>query len=314
MSTIFEEVRKNSLDLLNEWIQSCTRANKVSRNTVSVGIVVLHHLRQNCPVSKSDVVSPGGEIKGARSGLGNILEQYGIPRKYLKEVTTRQGHQDGQRLFALLDYGEKLASLPKKQREQLILEMIDKLASIAKDWLNRQNLKLSIDRRQTPTAWINLIIENAKSRSGGVVEQHLVGAKLAKRFSGLEVPNHPAHAADRQTGRTGDFVIRNLVFHVTANPSRDVVEKCRDNIQKGLHPILLIPKEVDYRAIALAQEEGIDRQISIVSIEDFVAVNIIELATAENTDFYAILQDIINIYNQRLSVVETDMSLQITLR
>lgn len=84
-------------------------------------------------------------------------------------------------------------------------------------------LKLDLDRRQSPITWINLIVENAKGRSGGVVKQQLVGAKLAHRFRDITVSNHPAHAGDRQTERAGDFAIAQQVYHVTAAPSREVL-------------------------------------------------------------------------------------------
>ena len=312
--TPYEEIRQTSFDILEQWIASCTRGGKVSRNTVSVGIVVLDQLRQNNLLSVDDVVSPGGEIKGARSGLGIVLEKYGITKNYLKEVTTRQGHQDGQKLFSEFKWGQILSSLSDTSREELIIDLINELKDLALAWLHRQNLKLNIDRRQAPSAWINLIVENAKKRSGGVVEQHLVGAKLEKRFSNIEIPNFPAHAADQQTSRVGDFVISELIYHVTATPSRRVIQKSAENIRAGLHPILLIPQEYEIRAIALAQDEGIDNEITIISIEDFVAMNIIELATDENKDFFCVLQEIVQIYNRRLEEVETDMSLRIEIR
>lgn len=175
-------------------------------------------------------------------------------------------------------------------------------------------MKLDLDRQQAPTTWINLIVENAKQRSGGVVEQHLVGAKLERRFKHVTVSNHPAHAGDRQTARAGDFTIAKLVYHVTATPSRNVIQKCAENIKAGLQPILLVPGEQEYRAKALAQDEGIDKDLAIVSIEAFVALNIMELAIEENKDFFAILQEIVHIYNRRLAEVETDLSLQIEVR
>ncbi|HXG65703.1 MAG TPA: DUF4928 family protein [Blastocatellia bacterium] len=286
----------------------------MSRNTVAIGIVVLDHLRRNCPVSRSDVLSEGGEIKGARSGLRNLLAEYGIPNTYLKEVTTRQGHQDGQRLFEQFAWGKKLLGLTDSERESLLLELIGVLSNLADTWLKRQNLKLDIDRRQAPMTWVNLIVENAKNRSGGVVEQHLVGAKLVRRFKGIQVPNHPAHAGDQQTARRGDFIISKLVYHVTATPSRDVIQKCAGNLRTGLHPILLVPGEQENKAKVLAQDEGIDKELTIISIEDFVSLNIIELATEESKDFFSVLQEIVEIYNQRLTEVETDLSLQIQVR
>lgn len=307
-------IRQESLKILEEWIHSCTRGGKVSRNTAAIGVVVIDHLRKNCPVSKEDVISPGGEVKGARSGLRNVLAVYGIPDSYLKEVTTRQGHQDGQRLLEQFEWGNKFKALTAEEREQVSLELIEILKGLATDWLNRQSLKLDIDRRQAPSTWVQLIVENAKTRSGGVVEQHLIGAKLERRFKEVEVPNHPAHAGDRQTARAGDFEIAKLIYHVTAAPSRNVMQKCAENIKAGLHPILLIPGEQENKARILAQDEGIDKELSIISIEAFIAFNIIELATDEKKDFFNVLQEIVEIYNRRLKEVETDLSLQIQVR
>lgn len=314
MSTEIESIKQESQQILSHWVISCTRGKKVSRNTVAVGIIVFDHLRRSCPTSREEVISKGGEIKGARSGLGNVLRKYGIPSTYLKEATTRQAHQDGQRLFEQFDWGKKLIGLSKTERESLLLELIGTLSSQADAWLKRQNLKLDIDRRQAPVSWVNLIVENAKQRSGGIVEQHLIGAKLERRFKDIIVPNHPAHAGDVQTARSGDFTISALVYHVTATPSRNVFQKCAGNIRSGLHPLLLVPSEQQNKAKVLAQDEGIDKELTIISIEDFIALNIIELAIQENKDFFSVLKEIIQIYNKRLSAVETDLSLQIQVR
>jgi len=309
-----EGIKKESRQILDKWLESCTRNKKIARNTVAMGFVVLDHLGRACPVLRDAVVSQGGEVSGARSGLGKILESYGIPSTYLKEITTRQGHQDGQRLFEQFEWGKKLARLPDDEREELLLELIESLRTLANDWLKRQNLKFVIDRRQAPTTWVGVIVENAKGHSGGIVEQQLVGAKLERRFKGISVPNHPAHAGDKQTERAGDFTISKLVYHVTAAPSRNVLQKCAENLKVSLHPILLIPHEQENKARILAQDEGIDRELTIISIENFVALNIIELATEENKDFFSVLKEIVVIYNKRLSEVETDLSLQIEVR
>jgi len=311
---VSDDNRKHSRQILDRWLKSCTRHKKISRNTVAMGIVVLDHLRRACPVSRNEIISQGGEVSGARSGLGKILEAYSIPSSYLKEITTRQGHQDGQRLLNQFEWGKKLANLPDVEREELLIELIERLRRIAYDWFNRQHLKLNVDRYQAPASWIGLIVENAKGRSGGVVEQQLVGAKLTRRFKGISVPNHPAHAGDAQTERLGDFAISKVVYHVTAAPSRDVLRKCAENLTVGLHPILLTTREQENKARILAQDEEIDRKLTIISIEDFVALNIIELATEENKDFFGVLKEIVEIYNKRLSEVETDLSLKIEVR
>ncbi len=305
-----EEGRK----IFRDWLASCTRRGKISRNTVAIGIVVLDHLRRSCPLSRDEIVSQGGEISGTRSGLAKILEAYEIPNTYLKEATTRQGHQDGQRLLEKLEWGKKLTSMPSETREKLLLECIEDLREVACEWLRRQSLKFDVDRRHAPTTWISVILENAKGRSGGVVEQHLVGAKLARSYLDVNIPNHPAHAGDKQTERPGDFEISRIVYHVTSAPSRNVLQKCAANVMVGLSPVLLVPRGQLNKATVLAQDEGVDKQVSVLSIEDFIALNIIELATDENKDFFSILQEIVEIYNNRLLEVETDLSLQIEVR
>ena len=92
------------------------------------------------------------------------------------------------------------------------------------------------------------------------------------------------------------------------------MSKCAANIKAGFHPILLVPGHQVARARVHAQDAKVDQELTILSIEDFVALNIIEMAAAEGRDFYGILSDIIKLYNQRLAEVETDLSLTIQLR
>jgi hypothetical protein len=302
---------------LEEWLESCKGRNgTISRNTVAMGIVVLDHLLQACPVVKSAVLSTRGEVAGSRSGLPKKLAKYGIPEEptYLREVTTRQGHQDGQRLFELLGWGANIAAYPPKKRDQYLNDGIQTLVALAKAWLSRQALKVNFDGRLSPAAWIESILEQAKGRSGGKVEQHLIGAKLATRHRDVEVQNHPSHAGDVQTGRPGDFIIGTTSYHVTAHPGRDVIKKCAANIRAGLHPLLLVPRVEVQRARVLAEEEGVLERFTIVAIEDFVAINIIELAVGDQAEFINTLKEIIVVYNERLEKVETDLSLKIELQ
>ena len=308
------DVNEEVFSILNDWLSSCKRNGKISRNTIAVGIVVLDHLRHCGVVDPEDVISSGGEIKGSRAGLGDLLESYGVSASYLKEVTTRQAPQDGRRLFEALGWGEKLADLSQSERDAVLLAMIELLEREAERWLQRQNLKLDIDRSATPVAWLKLILEQAEGRSGGIVEQHVVGAKLQKRHRTLEIANYPAHAADRQTERPGDFSVDKTVYHVTAAPGEAIIEKCQRNAVMGYHPILLVPRNKFERATVLAELKDADKQISIFAIEDFVAMNIIELAGEEKVDYFRVLQEIVEIYNERLSQVETDLSLLIEVR
>ena len=156
--------------------------------------------------------------------------------------------------------------------------------------------------------------DESKERSQGRVEQHLVGAKLETRLPYQDITEHPAFAADVQTGRTGDFVIGKIVFHVTAAPAPAVIEKCQDNLRVNLKPVLVVPRDRIERAKGLAGHyEGLEKRISFVAIEDFIATNIIELSGESDASFVDTFNAILDNYNRRIEQSETDRSLRIEL-
>ncbi len=91
------------------------------------------------------------------------------------------------------------------------------------------------------------------------------------------------------------------------------MERCRQNIGAGVHPVLLLPKRYVDKAGVYAEIAGIQNRISILAIEDFMAQNIIEMSTQQQRDFFSTLKAIVEEYNRRLEKVETDLSLKIDL-
>lgn len=298
--------------VVKEWLNSRTRARKISRNTVAVGIVILDKLRHKCPLTEQEVFSEGGEIRGARSGLPSLLAKYGLPKKYLKEATTRQAGPDGRLLIEKLRYGTLLSG-DSAARDAQLLQAINLLVVEAQTWLKRQPIKVSCDRQLSPTSWVSAILEKARGKSGGKVEQHLVGAKLKERYPKLEIPNYPGHAGDLQTNRSGDFPLAHVSYHVTATDGKEAIARCKDNLESGIHPVLLVPRQQIANARLRADYEGIGERTSILAIEDFITQNVIELSTERGEDFFKTLQGIISEYNRRLEEVETDMSLKIEI-
>ena len=146
-----------------------------------------------------------------------------------------------------------------------------------------------------------------------IVKYHFLGATLQRRFKDLQIPNHPAYAADRQTAREGDFVVARTVYHFAAPPTRAVAQKCSLIIRARKHPVLLVPQEKVYVARVLVEEEGLEDFVSIFSLEDFIALNMIAIAIEADRDFFAVLMEIVDIYNRRIEEVETDLSLRIKL-
>jgi hypothetical protein len=286
----------------------------LSRNAVAVGIVVLDHLRQRCPLRQQDVLSTtGGEVKGARSGLSVILARYSIPRDYLKEATGRQASRYAEALLRKIDYGKPLARVPSAERDRQILAAIELLKNEALSWLTRQNIRVSCDRSLSPAVWVRAILQEAKGRSGGKVEQHLVGAKLQRRHPTVAVPAFPGHAADVQTKRASDFDIQSVSYHVTASPTADVIRKCRSNVTSNRLAVLVVPADQRERAKFLAEEQGLADRITILAFEEFIAQNVIEISTELGQDCFQTLEEIVQEYNRRVTETETDPALRIDL-
>jgi hypothetical protein len=141
----------------------------------------------------------------------------------------------------------------------------------------------------------------------------LVGATLQQRHPEIVIPNNPGHAADAQTRRSGDFPLLSVSYHVTASDGKEAVARCKENLQTGVHPILLVRKRYAEKANFHAEIAGIQDRVSILAIEDFITQNIIEMSTNQQQDFFSTLKAIIDQYNRRLEEVETDMSLKIEL-
>lgn len=298
--------------VLKKWLVSCTRKDRLSRNTIAVGIVILDSLREKCPRERDEMTSAGGEIKGARSGLRSILAKYEIAG-FLKEATTRQVHQDGQRLLEELRYGKIFQDLTPSETDGILAGLIAILLAEAQTWLARQHLKVICSREAAPGTWIGEILDQAKGRSGGRVEQHLIGAKLATAHPKARIPVHPGTAADVQTGRSGDFQVGTTVFHVTAAPGEAVIEKCKANVHSGLFPVLLVPASIRVKAEVLTEHLGMAGRMTVMAIEDFVSVNIIELSQGERLKFIETLKAIVDEYNRRIEEAETDKSLKIDI-
>lgn len=316
----YESILQATQERLEEWLRRCTRRGKLSRNTVAVGVVALHHLRtaQSLPIERSAVLSAGGEIRLSRGrSLSQLLEKYSVGAGYLKEVTTRQGHQDGQRLLDALEWVGIFLPLSPAERETVLNASLEALVDKAREQLQQEAVRIRVDQNLSPWAWMRQILEATRERSRGVVEQHLVGAKLEARFPQETFPALPAHAADAPTKRSGDFELRTasgkVVFHVTAHPGSALIEKCRQNLQDRLLPIILTLREKEQNALALAEDQGVADKIVVVPIDHFVAMNLIELAAERQASLIDVFKEIINAYNRRIDAAETDLSCKIQL-
>jgi hypothetical protein len=236
-------------------------------------------------------------------------------QRHRKTTNEAAGYETGVRLAAARAQVKELDRDIRGGRWN-VRELRDELARMISDTEDRLAgvpLKLRCDHQQSPATWIDSILVAAEIRSRGTVERHLVGATLQQRHPGIVVPNNPGHAGDSQTGRSGDFPLKDVSYHVTATDGKEATERCKQNIAAGVHPVLLVPRRFLENARVRADVAGIQHRTSILAIEDFITQNIIEMSTHQQQDFFSTLKAIIDEYNRRLEEVETDMSLKIEI-
>ncbi len=303
------------VEKLGQTVSSWLKEAGTARSTLAGAIVVLHAIRMRAPIERKDIFTTGGQLVGGRGvALRVTLAQYGEERNFLADGVTTRSTLKFERFAEALNWGKDLAHWTEEEREIAIGQLASQIIEQIDAYFLRRQMRLKIDQNESPIAWIEQLLSEAKERSHGRVEQHLVGAKLQRRMPQKQVSTHAAFAADVQTQRAGDFVVGEIVFHVTAVPTLPVIEKCQDNLRKNLYPVLIIPRDMIERAKGLASATSkLDRQISFVAIEDFIATNIIEIAGVEGNSFLAVLKSMLEIYNERILQSETDKSLRIDL-
>ncbi|HUW11502.1 MAG TPA: DUF4928 family protein [Anaerolineae bacterium] len=310
MAAHAEELATELEARLRAWLE----AHGQARTNLAAALVIVDRLHTGCPVDREEMFTETNALKGGRAAaLRKLWEKHGV-RRLLQDGTTTRSSGYWSDLLDRLDWGRSLAQLPKEERKRITANLVQVVTETIKEWTDRKQVQVVCDRAASPLSWIEDILAAARKKSQGRVEQHLVGAKLEVRLPEAEIGRDAAHAGDAQTGRRGDFQTSHAVYHVTAAPSVGVIERCKENIQGGLHPVILVPRSDVGRAKGLAEAQGAHKSISIFAIEDFVAQNVVELADARDNGFFDVLREILTAYNQRIDDAEADKSLRIEVQ
>lgn len=148
----------------------------------------------------------------------------------------------------------------------------------------------------------------------GAVLQHLVGAKLDCALGQEHLEHNSFSTADAPNERAGDFFLGDVAIHVTTSPGEAVIERCRENLNDGQRPILVTIQRGLNVAEGLATNVGLADRIDIFEIEQFIALNLYELAKFAAEGRKTAVTDLVNRYNAIVDEVETDPSLKIELR
>ena len=144
--------------------------------------------------------------------------------------------------------------------------------------------------------------------------QHLVGAKLDCALGKGQFDHNSFSTADAPTARKGDFFLGDVAIHVTTSPGEAVIERCRENLNDGYRPVLVTLERGLTVAEGLAGNVGLTDRIDVFEIEQFVALNLYEIAKFAADGRRTAITEMVCRYNEIIEEVETDPSLKIDLR
>jgi hypothetical protein len=301
------------LEAFTRWITAKRRNGLLGKGTISGGLSVLDRLRRSYDLDIVTHTTPGGaQIRTSGPDVKRILEAHGETRRFASEGgrTNRGLLQEMKELLdALRSAG--LEALSAEERNQALWDMQELLIDEVRAFFNQQRIEFAFDPTKSTSQLIREILEAAGPKRGAVA-QHLVGAKLELRFPEVSITNESYSTADVQTGRSGDFQIRDAVFHVTVNPALDVYEKCKRNLAQGHKPYLLVVEDVELAAKQQAKISAAGK-IAVASIEAFVSQNLDELSVFTNAESALQMLRLLQIYNRRVAEAETDKSLLIEI-
>ena len=312
MST--QDAAVDSFDVLRQWYDTHrpSQGEDPKPYVICVGLAVLERMRAAFPLSRSDYVTPGNQVRTSGRLIRLILARHGEERRFMAEGgrTTRGTVPAAEALAAELNLVEGLGGLGDETRLLVIDKLQAWLVDRVRDYFGRQRIAVEINLTKPSPQIIGDVIVAAGLKSGAVA-QHLVGAKLAVRFPDLDIENHSYTTADQQLGRPGDFLVRDTVFHVTVAPMPPVLDKCLENFRNGYRPLLLVPESRVQAAKQMAESIEAQDGVSIFAIESFVGQNIEELGGFGKDNLADSIKELIATYNERVGAVESDRSLLI---
>jgi hypothetical protein len=290
------------------------------KGPLSVALVVTQHAKtMGLPLAPEALVTEGGgQVLGLGKGaVQSILKRHGIDRILAAEG----GRTSRGSLGNMREYVAFLNGL--HERGKVDLDAIEAF------WIERvqeffagKPFKIKLDASRSLRTVVRDVIAQAEERQksmpgmyyAGAVLQHLVGAKLDCALGKGHLQHNSFSTADAPNERAGDFFLGDVAIHVTTSPGEAVIERCRENLNDGHRPILVTLQKGLTVAEGLASNVGVADRIDVFEIEQFVALNLYELARFAAEGRRTAVTDLVERYNEIVEEFETDPSLKIELR
>lgn len=296
------------------------KARKLTTKGKLASILYVSRLakQRGLPLDSAILVADSqGQVQGlGKTAVQTILKDHGIARVLAEEG----GRTSRGSLGNMHDYVSFL--------NQLAEEGIADPEAIEAWWVARVNdfftaqpFVLRYDTSKSLRAMVRDLLaqaikrqkENPGTQYAGAVLQHLVGAKLSLVLPSGAFAHHGFSVSDAMSARGGDFVIDDVIIHVTTAPGEALMRKCAANLSAGCRPIIVTVHTNMPAAESLADIQGIAGRVDVLEAEQFIATNLYELSMFKTSDRKVTVEKLVDRYNEVVAACETDPSLKITL-
>ena len=307
------------LEKLREILKTFSSDNGFDGNKgpLCVALIVTQHARDMGLPLEPDVLRTegGGQVLGlGKSAVQIVLNRHGIGRVLAAEGgRTSRGSLKNMKVYVdLLNrlHTEKIADLDAV--ENYWIERVQ-------DFFAAKPFKLTLDATRGLRSVVRHLLDQAVKRQAtapgthyaGAVLQHLVGAKLDCALGRNSLEHNSFSTADAHKNRPGDFLVGDVAIHVTTFPGEAVIERCRQNIDSGLKPVVVTVHARVAVAQEIADQGSLGDRIDIFEIEQFVALNLYEHGRFMADGRLTAMTDLVKRYNEIVTSKETDPSLRI---
>lgn len=286
-----------------------------SKGPLCVALVITRTaLKNGLPLDPAKLVtSAQGQVLGlGKTAVQNILGEYGITKILAAEGgrTSRGSIGNMQVYVEFLNANSRVLDLAKVEAWW---------ADQVRAYFESSPLKLRVDSGISLKTCLSGIFEEARRRQSenrgstvlGAVMQHLVGAKLEVIYPDTDIEHNGYSVADGPTGRSGDFRIGDSVIHVTTAPTPLLLQKCSENLGRGLRPLIISTAAGAAMAENLAEQEGNGNRVEVLDVVQFLVANLLEWTNFDGNRRRDTLQSLISRYNLIVEACETDPSLKI---
>jgi hypothetical protein len=162
----------------------------VHRSWLLVLLTILDHVQKaGAELSEDDIYTYDYTLQGSRGATARLVAKHSFPDLGMKKegVTTRGA--PGLRFFKAVQGGAILKELDNGLQERFLKEAIDLLRTEARKVEEQPYLELPYSAFENAGTFLRALLDAAKKRSQGRVEQAVVEAKLQLRFPDEVIPN-----------------------------------------------------------------------------------------------------------------------------